>query len=514
VLFLAREKATFPLKLHQDLSVAVDSLTSALKTLHEEDPHHKPSTVDTAHVQPLLHKVFMHLWQSKWIQTTINQFPDPTICYIALTAFKKDGSFHTPQNITSPIAALFYVLRCAFKFEASTLCAEGGDEVLEQVMKTLSLWFTDKQHTPFGSLSSLQHYLSGVSYSTPTMPNTWWVDKVNYQVLRYKGHKIEMSSYRQMLHSMQDKMLNIWEKDVCLGLNLRVEYEELADNFSNSTPGYSFISDPRNPFQQSPSVLLDAIMQTPHLRDKFITVTCTGDYHFNIPVLHAWLRKLEELELLSIAMAMFLTGGPARGTEMEHMKFCNTEHRQRNLFAMASYIGMVRMYTKTNVVTGTDSLIPTAFDALHADLVVQTLAIARPFALIAATFCFAQQPAVVRLYSDQMWMAYGRPIKSEELSMCMKHHTTAAFGAPFGIRDVRQFSTTIRRKLIPMENALMEGDDEVDSLDAMQMGHSRRVDIKHYGLTTDGLIGSEDVLPALLDHSTAWHRVCGVPPGS
>lgn len=57
-------------------------------------------------------------------------------------------------------------------------------------------------------------------------------------------------------------------------------------------------------------------------------------------------------------------------------------------------------------------------------------------------------------------------------------------------------------------------EDEQDTIEALQSGHSRSTENRIYGLSMDALSGaSEDILPFFLDSSTDWHKVCKVVPG-
>jgi hypothetical protein len=517
ILFLARPKDTYQLELHEDLQSVVEVFVSELKEMHAQEQD--LSTMDKTQITQLtdhVHNIFLGLWMHRWRETTDCKFPDPTVCYLAFGSLKKDGTFHPPKNITHTLAALCYVLRCTFKQQAIFRADPTDEDGVENSLKALKPWFTEKHHTTFNTMMSYQHYFTSVVYSTPQLPTSWWVDNEHHQVLCYKGHKIELKTLSKMARALQDEMANLWETGVCMGALLRVDYYDVADDLGNRNLGYSFLSDERNSFSQHRDMLLKAIMNHPELRDRFVIINNHRDeveFTWNAPALHAWLRKLAELELLSVTAAELLTGGPPRGTEAEAMVFCNISTRQRNLFFLADYACMVRMYQKTTAITGMDRLIPSAFDAFHADLVVQTLAIARPFALIAASVCFQNNPKILHQYASQLFMGYGKTISTDDMTGCMKRLTAAHLGAAFGVRDYRQFSTSFRRKLLKEDMDFLEGESTMESLDAQQMGHSRSTDLMHYGRTTEAFVGSEDVLPGLLRVSVKWQDTLCIPHG-
>jgi hypothetical protein len=517
ILFLARDKITYELNLHEKLQFDVNNLVADLVEM--DNGNQDLNTMNDLQVAQLtthVHHIFLGLWMHRWRKTPDQQFPDPTVCYLAFGSLKKDGSFHPPKNITHTLAALCYVLRCTFKMQAILEANADDEDGVENSLKALQPWFTEKHPSTFNTMMSYQHYFSSVVYGTPQLPTSWWVDTEHHQVLRYKGHKIELRALIKMARALQDEMANLWETGICMGALLRVDYSDVADDLGNRNLGYSFLSDERNSFSQHRDMLLKAIMNHPELRDRFVIITKNRhevEITWNAPALHAWLRKLAELELLSVTAAELLTGGPPRGTEAEAMVFCNITTRQRNLFFLADYACMVRMYQKTTAITGMDRLIPSAFDAFHADLVVQTLAIARPFALIAASVCFQNNPKILHQYASQLFMGYGKTISTDDMTGCLKRLTAAHLGAAFGVRDYRQFSTSFRRKLLKEDMELLEGESTMESLDAQQMGHSRSTDLMHYGRTTEAFVGSEDVLPGLLKVSVKWHNTLCIPHG-
>jgi hypothetical protein len=504
---LFRKGPELNLPLHEELQKELDGLLERFERPDEEDD-------DEESYLDIIQWVLEHLWKHKWTKTAQVAFPDPTICYLALSNLRADGSFQDPKHVTSPLARITFAMRCMFKMNAidSTPDEEDTAELVSEAVKDLSYWFTEGQPTPFHAIRALQHRSSALAFATPEMPQSWWVDET-FQTLRFKGHKVDLALMRKLFHKTQLTMVSLWEEEVLMGLNLSVDHANLADDLANKDVGYSVITDPRNNLAASQDALLKAILASPALTARFFVNSGGSSVKWNVPALHEWLRKLAKLELMSIMSAEYLSGGPGRGTELEAMKFCNTLTRQRNFFAMGNYVCMVRMYLKTNSLTGVDKLIPSAFDGLLSSLLIQTLTLARPFATLAASICFPDQPEVAENYKTQLWMGYGAPVKTEAVSGLMKTYTGVHLGAEFGMRDWRQISTSYRRKHTPEEIDSMAEQTNANTLDALQMGHSLAVDQMHYGRTTDAFVGNEDVLPELLKRSIGWQKVCQVAPG-
>jgi len=68
------------------------------------------------------------------------------------------------------------------------------------------------------------------------------------------------------------------------------------------------------------------------------------------------------------------------------------------LVVLDKYVAVMRLYTKTGAQTSLDKLIPHALDAFTADLIVQDLAITRPFAELAVKICYSNHQDIINLY--------------------------------------------------------------------------------------------------------------------
>jgi hypothetical protein len=72
-----------------------------------------------------------------------------------------------------------------------------------------------------------------------------------------------------------------WETKVLMGLRLRVEYGEIADDMANKSVGYSCFTDPRNSCFEQKDLLLSGILEDSKLRDWFLRVDANGEAVWN-----------------------------------------------------------------------------------------------------------------------------------------------------------------------------------------------------------------------------------------
>jgi hypothetical protein len=109
--------------------------------------------------------------------------------------------------------------------------------------------------------------------------------------------------------------------------------------------------------------------------------------------LRKWLQDYADFHSLLLLRCEMLSGAPGRGTELTAMMYHNTSTRpMRNLVILGKHVAMLCLYSKTGALTGKDKLIPHSLDAVTGDILIQDLALARPFAEFAASICFLTRP--------------------------------------------------------------------------------------------------------------------------
>ncbi|KAG6847257.1 hypothetical protein H0H93_009255, partial [Arthromyces matolae] len=280
------------------------------------------------------------------------------------------------------------------------------------------------------------------------------------------------------------------------------------------TSGYSFITEPKNKFAQYKNTLITSILATPALRKRFISAEYDNKVHWNKVALRNWLHRYSSFEGLLLVRAEMLGGAPGRGTELTAMTFKNVPTAShRNLVSFGKYITMLVTYHKGTAMTGTEKLIPHAFDGVTSDLIIQNLVLARPFAQMAAYICYGHQPDVLKLYDENLFVNNGQLFNSTHVTKIMEESTEAILGIKLGLQSWRQVVIAFRRKHCTGMEELFDFDSQ-DTVGALQASHSRRTENRIYGLSPDALSGvAEDVLPLFLDASTQWQVAVKAVPG-
>lgn len=92
----------------------------------------------------------------------------------------------------------------------------------------------------------------------------------------YQGNPISMDQIQQASANLEDITYAQWEDKVLCGLKIRVDYDRVADDLTNTDVGYSFLQDPRNTMFHSRVHLTLAILQDPILHAQFTVPSTNG----------------------------------------------------------------------------------------------------------------------------------------------------------------------------------------------------------------------------------------------
>jgi len=99
----------------------------------------------------------------------------------------------------------------------------------------------------------------------------------------------------------------------------------VADDLTNTTPGYGFVSNFRNDRHYNRHYLMDVIMDKPHLRDEFVIVLAhDGVPLFNLGRMWSWLVEYTDFLLKFMVAFAVGAGSPSRGTEVTCIQIRNT----------------------------------------------------------------------------------------------------------------------------------------------------------------------------------------------
>lgn len=372
--------------------------------------------------------------------------------------------------------------------------------------------FTVGTDSTFHSIRSLQHRASSLVMSTQSEPNMKWKQNSKKTTLIYKGGEVSLEKLQQSQGALEDKTVATLTH-LLFDHPFHIDLTALKDDMGNTTPGYSLFTDRANAhILGHVDTLAQHILDTPSLRDRFVILT-NGRLIWNPIALADWLRNYAYLDLLCLVQVEMNCGAPGRTTELTGMPRVNTGGGMvRALRIIDDHVALMRTYHKMRAAHGHDRLIPHSLNASLGAVMIYKEAICRPFAQLCASILYPGNQAVKNLFQTFLFVNYDRPFTGDDLSYEMKSWTGKHIGVPLGVRDWRQVSTPLRREHAGLEEMWLE--EELDTVDSAQAGHSHRVDFLRYGVTDRASTGlAEDYIGPFFATSVKWHHVLRLVPG-
>ncbi|KAJ7852600.1 hypothetical protein B0H13DRAFT_1904501 [Mycena leptocephala] len=438
-----------------------------------------------------LHQLLLALWKTKWEATENHTIHDPTMCFLALFSLERSGGFVGPKKTTGPIAKLCWGIKLCMLAQIHMLVCSGECKDQLEAFEMIAPFIIEHELTTFHHLRSLTHYATTLAFGTMEAPSIIWTDREDCREMLYLGKRISLERLQ------------------------KVKYGDLSDNLANTNPGYSFITNPLNPFAVHRHSFIKAVQKKPHLAEYFVyKAPNVADVQLNMDSSRTWLCDPAEFEGLVMVYNEFTPGALIRWTELASLLMKNTQYRLRNAMAVGKFVALVRQYDKTTNTGQKDRFIPHAASGLVADLLIQLHTFARPFAQFLASRVFPDDPAVVGMYGDLVFMDFGKQFTTDKLSTIMGEWTAPVLGWSMTVQPYRQINTVFRRKHCC--NTVDEQDDEdvASMMQVLQAGHSKPVDSMHYGLSHNALLGiTNEVMFAFLEGSVSWQKVLEVVPG-
>ncbi|KAJ7916710.1 hypothetical protein B0H13DRAFT_1871031 [Mycena leptocephala] len=460
---LLREPEHYHLPVSQQLKGAVEAVLASF-----EDP------TDTEEHCSQLHLLLLALWRTQWEATENHLIHDPTMCFLALFSLEKTGEFAGPKKTTNPIAKLCWGIKLCMLKEIHELVKSGQCKDQLEAFKMIA-------------------------------PETW-------REMLYLGERISLEQLQKVLGKLEEEIAELWEDRIILNTELHVKYGDLSDNLANTNPGYSFITNPLNPFAAHRNSFVEAMQKKPDLAGYFVyEASGVEELQLNMDYSRKWLCDLAELEGLVMLYTELTPGALIRWTELASLQMQNTQYRLRNALGVGKFVALVRQYDKTSNTAQRDRFIPHAASGFVADLLIQLHTFARPFAQV-----FPGEPDIVGMYVDLLFMNFGKQFTTEKLSALMAQWTSPVLGWSMTVQPLRQINTAFRRK--HCRSAVDDEEEDDNTLAAVlqihQAGHGKAVDVMHYGRTHNPLLGiTDEVMFAFLQGSVSWQQVLEVVPG-
>jgi hypothetical protein len=254
-------------------------------------------------------------------------------------------------------------------------------------------------------------------YNTRSLPNFYWTDRERFLEFIWNGEKIKLADIQRMFHVLEERLIEVYKKELTFGTGLRLPLEPIGvkDSLSNRSLGYSCISDTRNGFDRFQCSLLKRLLSDKKLASDFI------DFSYNPPMwrvsrIHKYIDDYTKFHLLALTETELNTGGPSRLTELAALAIENTRTRPvRGVYVFDNKLGYLVQYTKNSSKQGKDKFLPHAFGGVLSDLILQDLILVRPFVRFLLQLVYPRNEDV-ELYRTMLFVNKGKLFTTEDIS--------------------------------------------------------------------------------------------------
>ena len=336
---------------------------------------------------------------------------------------------------------------------------------------------TERYQNQFMSLMQDFHLVSSLSYKVKNLPRFAW--NHNYTVVSIDGFPIAMKDFksfpgrmlkeseRRLQVALQGLSFPDFDKVIDACVNSEDVQNWIKDDLRNREPGYSFLTDPRNPFQSFSETLLRAIMDednNPELARRFFVRSLDGKVHLKrgetvfsrfflivlltqpLGSMHDFFYQTGELLDAICVLVKATQGGDTRGSEMACHQIVNTQAAPRSLYGISGYLALVNFYSKTRQNTGNDKLLA-RFPATEVmRLLLYYLVLIRPVELSFAGLIYGEE--AVDLYTVNLWVRRGKEMETRTFTKVLRHFTDLYLHVPLAVSDWRQLVTNIFRNIL------------------------------------------------------------------
>ncbi|EIM84638.1 uncharacterized protein STEHIDRAFT_159301 [Stereum hirsutum FP-91666 SS1] len=479
-----------------------------------------------------IHALLLALWTHPWPSSAGAVIYDPTIHFMVVYHLNADGSWKDLSGISAFIAHLTYLVRITIASKIVTEMDDVPDDTLTvheaAIRRTNSQWecylrnasyLSEGEPFTLATARAITHLASTVIKNTAKLPNIIWPSLTDRLSLKIEGQHLSLVEIRRALKELTENAVKVLHDRLLFGLvKLRVEYDSIADNLSNTTNGYWFGDHPANPPEfRDPKRLLRAVLKHPQLKNRFI-FSCNPDgvAIWDQNSCRAYIRHYVLLNQLCVIYITFAASGSPRIPELAHCLYRNTSGaHSRCIVAYNSVLLLVTSYVKQSANTGRDKLVGRPFSSVWADIMVQNLIVIRPFVELLISVVYPGDDELRHRYHNYIFINHLSAFTADDVTALLRQHLWKHSQANCGVAQTRQVNSAFRRHWCKNYEPDESADEEGDHIDLMAhtMGHSRWADRNRYAISASGMLYMpEEEVPKMIEHGIAWHKTLGLPP--
>jgi hypothetical protein len=234
-------------------------------------------------------------------------------------------SFRQPEAYTGYLSGFIKIAQLLV-IQRSVVAVKQGEavypgDILDEMQLRFMVYGT---RSPMNWAQKLWGYGKRIRETSTCLGHMKWSD--NGQHLSYRGLELSKTQFGRFVQH-QIKQLQAQLEELLLVSNVNVpplDLQALKDNPGICTPGWSFLKDPRNAEQLAggDSWLLDYVLGSSELQERFLLKP--GSTTWKSRAVDDYLKKVDAfLERLAVVVH-FVSGQPARGTELFSIMWMNT----------------------------------------------------------------------------------------------------------------------------------------------------------------------------------------------
>ncbi|KAG8749947.1 hypothetical protein FRC11_010906 [Ceratobasidium sp. 423] len=413
-----------------------------------------------------------------------NPFHDIVQDFCMLAAINRSGQFSEPKNITSPLAAMQYIMCSVLLQKAmddSDINSNNANTSFDHIQQT---YLTSDNISPYAGLQSLKAQVWTYALTSTSLPNAQWADSEHKKVI-IKGKTVELEDLKRLAQQILADANHLLYEELLFGIPLSQlgwtwhPDDILVDDLSERTPGYNVFSEPKNATHFAH--LQETVLRAFHFHEKTSNHFYDESGALKPAQARAWMKKWEQLNGMTALLFHILGGQPARSSELLCIYLENMVHRFRHIYWFEDKFFFIVCLNKVTNLTAKDRIIVHGLPPELTEFLLVMNGLARHVAN-AWTFHLEGQEAFER-QKTQMFNYGGVGLTPQKFSKLLQEITEEVVGTPLGISDWRHLCVMIARyyfKLLPGEEQL-EDEDENHPYD-LQAGHGTKVAGRHYAI--------------------------------
>ncbi|KAF9472812.1 hypothetical protein BDN70DRAFT_937909 [Pholiota conissans] len=330
----------YPILFSKEQQTSLDNLYSLL----QQNP-----PVDDTDLLDKFSDAILQVFISQSTKTASNPYYAPVEVYLISRGIDKNGTFRSSLAMSNTFSKLQY----AALFTILRKCIASGDESVS-VFNKLKKWLNPTGHNAFASIRTYHRlaYHDALNYVAP--PDIRFSSRFGTK-FDYKDQRMDVEDFAASIHKTYDEAAKLLSDDLLFGLSDdqlggKIFSQSVADDTSNSTPGYGILGAERD----ENWTLMRHMMDLDDLRNGFF------DNINDKLKLCRWeatqyLDKVGHFKRL-IFFLLHCLAGTMRGTEYIRLKIANVTNRMRNFYSMYDHLAMLGLYNKTSANTGRDNV--------------------------------------------------------------------------------------------------------------------------------------------------------------